>query len=254
MTSAEGKLYQTAGRHRRGGGAALSLQIRDLLRERIVTFALRPYEQISEQNIASELGVSRTPVREALVRLSELGLVDIFPQRGTVIAPLRIADLEKSQFLREALEIALLKRAMARPGLEALVQSLKSELAIQSTLVELRDAQRFYASDEEFHAFIAAQAGLGSVVGEVERAKIHMDRFRHLMLAGIEDLPTVLDQHKAIVEAIAANDSIGAQGAMETHLRRVLEFVRRAADKYPDYFESAEFDVPNMRRRAAGAQ
>jgi len=254
MSNAEAKFYQTAGRQRPRNAAALSMQIHDLLRERIVTFGLRPYEQISEQNIASELGVSRTPVREALVRLSELGLIDIFPQRGTVIAPLRIADLEKSQFLREALEIALLKRAMARPGREALVQNLKSELKIQGAFVELHDSQRFYASDEEFHALIAAQAGLASAVDEIKRAKIHMDRCRHLMLAGIEDLPTVLDQHKAIVEAIEANDSTAAERAMETHLRRILEFVERAIEKYPDHFESAAFDLPNMRRRAGGAQ
>src|ERR1700753_246881 len=184
MPSAEGKLYQAAGRQR--SGMALSLQIHDLLRQRIVTFDLRPYEQISEQHIATELGVSRTPVREALVRLSELGMIDIFPQRGTVVAPLRIADLEKSQFLREALEIALLKRAMERPGLDALVRGLKSEVAIQSTLVELRDPRRFYVSDEQFHGLIAAQAGLASAIGEIDRAKIHIDRFRHLMLAEIE--------------------------------------------------------------------
>jgi DNA-binding GntR family transcriptional regulator len=254
MLSAEGKLYQATGRQRHRNAAALSLQIHDLLRERIVTFGLRPYEQISEQHIATELGVSRTPVREALVRLSELGLIDIFPQRGTVIAPLRIADLEKSQFLREALEIALLRRAMVRPGLDALVQSLKSELAIQSTFVELRDPQRFYPSDEQFHALIAAQAGLVSAVGEIDRAKIHMDRFRHLMLAEIEDLRMILDQHKAIVEAIAANDSANAERAMQTHLRRILEFVGQAIEKYPAYFESAEPNVPNMRRRAGGSQ
>ena len=89
---------------------------------------------------------------------------------------------------------------------------------------------------------------------KIDRAKIHMDRFRHLMLAEIEDLRMILDQHKAIVEAIAANDSANAERAMQTHLRRILEFVGQAIEKYPAYFESAEPNVPNMRRRAGGSQ
>jgi DNA-binding GntR family transcriptional regulator len=253
MANVDKKLSLVAGRQRHRSAAALSLQIHDLLRERIVTFGLRPFEQISEQHIADELGVSRTPVREALVRLSELGLVDILPQRGTIIAPLRIADLEKSQFLREALEIALLKRAMGRPSLETLVERLKSELTVQRTFVELRDSQRLYASDEEFHGLIAVHAGLVSALDEIERVKIHMDRFRHLMLTGIEDLHTVLCQHAAIVDAIAACDIAAAERAMEVHLRRILVFVPRATDKFSDYFEKARFDVVTMPRRTGGA-
>jgi GntR family transcriptional regulator, rspAB operon transcriptional repressor len=241
---------------------ALSRQIYDLLREQISTFIRKPYEQVSEQAIASELGVSRTPVREALARLSELGFVDIFPQSGTIIAPLRLPDLEKSQFLREALELALLRRAMAGPGVRDLARKLRPasfarqppveacvrdlarmlrlEVAVQKTLVEVRDSIRFYAADEAFHAQIATHAGLAPVLQEMARAKTHMDRFRHLMLSGIDSLPIILDQHIAIVEGIESGRIARAESAMQTHLRRILDFVGHARAAHPEYFEDSE--------------
>lgn len=224
------------------GGGALAKQIFNLLCERILLFHLEPYEQISEKNVATELGVSRTPVREAMVRLSELGLVDIFPQRGTVVAPLRIRDLKTSQFVREALEISILKRALAEPDQSDLVQKLRSELTIQKAFVDVGDVKRFYASDENFHAIIASHAGLPSILVEIERAKIHVDRFRHLMLSGIENLETILRQHTAIVDSIENGKFAECEKAMQAHLRRILEFVDESKQRYPKYFEPEDFE------------
>ena len=215
---------------------ALSRQVYELLRERILVFDLKPLQPVSENALAAELGLSRTPVREALARLSELGFVDIFPQSGTVIAPLRLADLEKSQFLREALELALLRRAMERGSAKTLARRLRTDVAVQRTFVEAGDATRFYASDEDFHRAIATHAGFAKPMPEMVRAKAHMDRFRHLMLTGIESLPGVLAQHEAIVEAIEAGDADAAATAMQTHLRRILQFVGQAQTAHPEFF------------------
>ncbi|MBL0371567.1 GntR family transcriptional regulator [Rhizobium sp. KVB221] len=231
------------------GSAALSRRLHDILRDRIISFELKPFEQVSEHNIAAEFNVSRTPVREALMRLSELGLVDIYPQRGTVIAPLRIPDLEKSQFMREALEIALLKRAMEGPNCKELAEQLRGEIALQKALVEINDMKRFYAADEVFHGLIAAYAGLPTIVNEIERAKIHMDRFRHLMLSGIENIATILKQHAAIVDSISERDVGAAQAAMQLHLRRILEFVDKAIERHPEYFSDAGSDPLSVRRK-----
>jgi DNA-binding GntR family transcriptional regulator len=93
---------------------------------------------------------------------------------------LRLFDLEKSQFLREALELALLSRALERGDRATLLRQLRTEIAVQQAFVEAGDAARFYASDEQFHAAIAEQAGMPTVLPEMARAKTHMDRFRHL--------------------------------------------------------------------------
>jgi DNA-binding GntR family transcriptional regulator len=231
---------------------ALSRQVYATLREQILNFERKPFAPISEQALAEEFGVSRTPVREALARLSELGFVDIVPQSGSRIAPLRLFDLEKSQFLREALELALLNRAMDRGDRPELLRRLRTELAIQQAFVEAGDAARFYASDEQFHTAVAEQAGMSAVLPELARAKTHMDRFRHLTLSGLESLPTVLAEHQAIVEAIAADDVRRAITAMRTHLRRILAFVGKARAAHPDFFEEAG-EPARIRRRDARA-
>lgn len=235
-----------------GADQGLSRQVYAALREQILHFERKPLEPVSEQALAAALGVSRTPVREALARLGELGFVDIVPQSGSRISPLRLSDLEKSQFLREALELALLGRAMDRGDRAELLRRLRTEISVQRAFVEGGDAARFYASDEQFHAAIADAAGMPDVLPEMARAKMHMDRFRHLMLSGIESLPTVLSQHQAIVEAIAADDAHRAVAAMQTHLRRILAFVDKARAAHPDFFEPAE-NAAWVRRRATRA-
>jgi len=90
--------------------AAISPQIYERLRRAITTLELAPSESVSEKDLAQKLGVSRTPVREALIRLADEGLIDVLPQRGTFVAPIRLQDVEDAQFIREALEVAVVRR------------------------------------------------------------------------------------------------------------------------------------------------
>lgn len=221
-------------------GIATAQRVYSILLDGILTFELKPFEEISEGGLAERIGVSRTPVREALARLARLQLVDIFPQRGTVVAPLRVRDLKRSQFLRESLEFGLLRRALRAPDRNRLVETLRAELAVQRTLVAIGDEVRFYASDEHFHRTIAVSAGLPDIWDAIADAKLHMDRFRRLMLASVETLPVVVDQHTAIVDAIARADPGGAEEAMKIHLRRIFAFVAPARDAHPDFFDAAD--------------
>lgn len=235
----------------RDSEAPLYRRIFQILSDRIITFQIKPLEPLSELRIAQDLGVSRTPTREALLRLADIGLVDIFPQRGTRVSPLRRRDLESSQFMREAMEIALLRRAFERGFPEGILRGLQAEIAIQEAMARLDNAEQFYASDERFHAMIADAAGLAQVVPEIDRAKIHMDRMRRLMISGIEHLPQIIAQHSAIVAAIAARDLAGADAAMTTHLRRVLHFVDQAVERHPEYFEQADRSGSGLHPMAA---
>jgi len=209
------------------------------MREQIVTFTRKPLEPISEKKISAEVGVSRTPVREALARLATEHLVDIYPQRGTFVAPLRLPDLERSQFMREALEVGLVRRVAALPDRAEVVAKLRAEVDVQHTFAKFKDEQRFYRSDEDFHRLIATYAGLPDLWEEIARAKIHMDRCRHLALATVDrDVAPIADQHAAIIDAIEAGDPDSAADAMRTHLRRILRFIDRVADVRPEFFEA----------------
>lgn len=216
---------------------SLAQQLYDLLLDRICRFELEPNQKLSEAALSDSLGVSRTPAREALARLAEQGLVDILPQRGTRVAPLRLADLEKSQFMREALELAVLRRAMEQPDRATLVARLQDEITLQRAYVAVRDKAQFYASDDRFHGIIAEGAGLAAVMPELARVKLQMDRFRQLMIAGVEDLPVVIAQHEGIVAAIAAGDAALAEDRMRDHLRRIFAYVDEARARFPQYFE-----------------
>ncbi len=210
------------------------------LHHKILTFELEPYQVLSEASVSEMLNVSRTPAREALTKLAEDKFVDVVPQRGSQVAPLREGDLERSQFMREALELALLRRAMTTGARVNLAKGLRKEITLQHTYVAFEDTDSFYESDERFHGLIAECAGLASVLPEILRVKDHMDRFRHLMVTGVEDLETVVGQHVGIVDAIEADDIQLAEARLVKHLRRIFEYVGEARKKFPQYFEPRE--------------
>jgi DNA-binding GntR family transcriptional regulator len=217
----------------------LARQVYDELHKRILRFELKPYQVLSEASVSEMLGVSRTPAREALTKLAENKFVDVVPQRGSRVAPLRLEDLDRSQFMREALEVALLRRAMSSGEGAAMVKGLRKEITLQRTYVTFEDTESFYASDEAFHGLIAEYAKQPSVLPEIFRLKDHMDRFRHLMVSAVEDLDTIIKQHMAIADAIEAGDEALAEERMIKHLRRIFDYIDEARDKFPDYFEQS---------------
>ncbi|MCY6381827.1 GntR family transcriptional regulator [Hoeflea prorocentri] len=231
----------------KGSGLPLAKHAYQDLLHRIISFELEPYQSLSEASVSEMLGISRTPAREALALLAERGFVEVMPQRGSRVSPLRNSDLERSQFMREALELALLRRVVALPARDKLIESLRKEITLQRTYLQFDDKDGFYGSDEEFHGLIAAYAGRSDVLPDIRRMKVHMDRFRHLMVQAVEDLDVVIHQHTQIADAIETGDADAAEAAMLTHLRRIFSYVDEARSKYPDYFDSSP--EPNLRVR-----
>ena len=221
------------------GSTSLADHTYDLLRDQIVTFEYKPFDALSEKRISETVGVSRTPVREALARLAAQHLVDIYPQRGTFVAPLRRTDLERAQFMREALEIGLVHRAAAVADRTPLLKQLQAEVKLQQMFSEMGEEARFYGSDEDFHRAIAVFAGPPGVWDEIKRLKLHMDRYRHLVLATVEkDLGAIAAQHQAIIDALATGDAAAAGDAMRRHLRRIFGFADKVMAIHPGYFET----------------
>jgi DNA-binding GntR family transcriptional regulator len=219
------------------GTTSLTDRIFNLMRDQIISFELKPFHALSDKKIAERIGVSRTPVREALARLAARGLVDIYPQRGTVVSPLRREDLERSQFIREALEVGLVQRGAGLVGRGEMIRKLRIEISLQETFAELGDNDRFYRSDEDFHRLIAIYAGLPGIWDDIQRSKVHMDRVRHLSFALEQDLTLITAQHSAIVDAIELGEEDTAADAMRVHLRRVLQFTDQILETHPEYFE-----------------
>lgn len=226
-----------------GNGNAVAQRVYTLLLTQIVTLERKPFEPVSEARLAEELGVSRSPVREALARLSKLQLVDIFPQRGTVIAPIRIRLIANAQFLRESLELGLLRRAIKAPDRQKLEQHLEAELAVQRAMIAIGDSARFAESDEAFHHRIALSAGLPDISDHIADVRLHIDRVGQLLLTSTVTMPEVLAQHAEILNAIKTGDPSLAEDALRLHLRRVFSQLPQAHARHPEYFDSAEWDL-----------
>jgi len=199
----------------------LSVQVFETIRAEIVSGALSPNTQISEAELSERLGVSRTPVREALIKLAEDGLVQIVPQVGTFVAPISVVSVKEAQFIREQLECALVVEAVKRIDAASL-RRLRDNLNEQRHATQDGDWDRFYALDESFHGILAGVAGHPTVWRVIQQSKVHMDRVRHESFRMPDHMAHLMIQHAAIVDAVAHGNSQQAQEELRRHLREIL--------------------------------
>lgn len=200
----------------------------ELLRSDIVLGVLKPLEAIREAQIARHLGVSRTPVREALLRLANLGLVDIYPQSGTRVSPIRLEKVRAAQLIREAVEVEVVRRA-CRTASDRQLDGLSHLIEDQNVAASRGDSRRLFELDEEFHRAIYAAAGLTSVADELEDVKVHLNRLRYVSVNWPRGGDKITNEHGAILSAIKARDEDKAAAAMTQHLRAVLPVLDRLA-------------------------
>jgi DNA-binding GntR family transcriptional regulator len=208
------------------------------LRDAIVSAELAPGRQLSENELAELLGVSRTPVREALARLRDERLVAIVPQLGTfvtLISPQAVAD---AAFVREALECSAIRLATAQAD-EAGLAELQANLAAQRRACEAADADAFDRLDDGLHQQLCALSGHEIAWRLSRRANGHLDRVRRLSLPDAGYLEEMLAEHREVVAALADRDADRAEAALRHHLRMVLSHVPRIQVAHPDYFEES---------------
>jgi len=215
--------------------APISPQIYERLRQAVTTLAMLPSESLSEQDLAKKLGVSRTPVREALIRLADEGLIDVLPQRGSFVAPIRIADVEEAQFIRETLEVAVARR-LAQSRSEEFLELVRANLRRQEQAVRDDDHDLFLELDEAFHRSFCDAAGLPKSWRVIKTVKLQMDRVRYLSLPQAGHLSFILAQHQAIFEAIAKKRPDLAAERMTQHLQEILRTIQKLVAERPGLF------------------
>ena len=186
--------------------------------------------------IARRYGVSRQPVREAFIKLVEVGLMQVLPQRGSLVLRISTARVINARFVREAVEIAVV-RELAKAGTAKLDSDLAALLDAQRAAAERNDRTAFLALDEAFHQALAAAVGRDFIWDLLEPVKVHMDRVRFLSFAGYTPAREILAQHRAIVDAAAAGDVDGAEAAVRVHLKEILASLPKIRAAQPDYFE-----------------
>jgi len=206
------------------------------LRRAIVSMELPPGTRLSEQEIAATHGVSRQPVREALIGLARTRLVDIQPQRGTVVVKISTRKMMEARFVREAIETAVARRAAESftPAVRVRIDDL---LDLQDKAAGRNDHGTFQRYDELFHIALAEGAGCALAWEAISDIKAHMDRACHLTLTSSATMLELVVQHRAIVAAVDAADPEGAAEAMRLHLSQILRALPKVETEHPDLFE-----------------
>jgi len=214
--------------------AAIAPQIYRLLRDRIVKAELLPGTLISETEIARDYDVSRQPVREAFIKLAESGLMQIRPQRGTLITRISVESVKDVRFVREAIEADIVKLVVERSD-AAMQAALLAQIERQKQAAD--DANRFVKLDELFHRTLAEMAGKAYAWRVIEEVKAQMDRVRYLSVEK-PHVRRLIAQHETIVTAIVRGDAAAAESCMRTHLREILTSLPALAQARPELFES----------------
>lgn len=216
---------------------SLGQRIYTVLRTNILQMVLKPGEVLRKGALCEQLGVSRSPVAQALGRLSSEGLVDIIPQSATRVSQFSVAELLEENFLREAVEIAAVARVATDRTSNHLMQ-LSRNLRFQGLLVEDEDFQGFFEADLEFHELILSFTGFPKVNHVAEEMTLQLRRARKLMLPQQGRPAQALSEHQKILKAIKAKDAATARSAMAQHLRQMIKYIAPLAYEHPEYFRT----------------
>jgi GntR family transcriptional regulator, rspAB operon transcriptional repressor len=220
-------------RDRSRSGAAF---VCGVLREDILALRLTPGTVLSRQELQDRFGLSSTPVRDALTRLQEEGLVDIFPQHATVVSLIDVAMARQAQFLRRSIELEAVRTLALNPDAE-LIARLRSLVRQQSAFSELGEYEAFTRADQDFHRAMYDTLKIGSLWHLVRRQSGHIDRLRRLNLPVEGKMREIIRAHTAIVDAIETTDPARAQDALREHLSQSLQFVDSLKQSHPEHFK-----------------
>lgn len=209
-------------------------QVFEHLREMILSLELAPGTLLSRAELAARFGVSQTPIRDALLRLGEEGLVDIFPQHATVVSAIDITAARQAHFLRRAIELEVM-RTLAEHADAALIARLRATVSQQDALRSRKDYREFAATDQAFHRQMYEAAGVPDLWDLVRRRGGHIDRLRRLHLPVEGKAAAIVRDHAAIVDAIETHDAVRAQRRLRAHLSGTLGQVDDIRARFPDY-------------------
>ena len=208
------------------------------LRSRIITMELKPGDPLNDRELAEELGISRTPMREALLMLNLARMVDIKPQSGTHVAPINLRLMEMEQFARFTLEKEILNRIRGRLTAE---QEAAYRLNLESYRQLERDPDaenretRMLDLDNAFHRRAFELCGMEEHFDHMLSTFQHIERLRKFSLQ-TEENKSVCATHTAILEALLHGSPDDVSEALESHLSRYKQSVAQARGIHPEYF------------------
>lgn len=210
--------------------------VHETLRKNIIQLKLEPGRLISEKDVMEMLQVSRTPIREALVKLAQEGLIETIPQKGSYISLIDLDYVDEARFVREQLETSIVRLACTELNSEQILH-LQNFVSLQELCVTEKNYGRLFELDEEFHKLIFIGCNKARTWAMLQQMSTHLHRIRFLRLAVNYDWDCILSQHNRIVQAIRAGDADAAEQTMREHLTQLKIEKVELLEKFPNYFK-----------------
>jgi DNA-binding GntR family transcriptional regulator len=208
-----------------------------VLKNNIMILKLHPGQNISEVEIGDLLSVSRTPIRESIVKLTEERLVDVYPQKGSFISLIDLEQIEEAFFMRRIVEKEVLKLAVENFSEESL-KELEKNLKFQNIIAQMEeDHTELFFLDNDFHKIIYKGVKKEKVWHSVQTLNTHYDRIRFLDAIEKTNLQPTLDQHQEIIDIIKNKDLAAVDGIIDKHLSNFKNKIDFLIEKYPAYFK-----------------
>lgn len=206
------------------------------LRKRIVALELPPDTTLDRSELAALYQVSQSPIREAMLRLEQDGLVVSYPQSRTVVTRIDRSRIVQEHFLRVAVECEVVRRLAEHADPDSIVR-LRGYLRLQEAIVEdLDQAALFKQLDDAFHEALFEAVGQAGLHSHIASRSSHLARIRTLDLPRKGKMRAVFEGHRQVLDAIEEGDAIGAANAMRRHLSGTIERVPAIVAESPHYF------------------
>mgnify|MGYP006169699671 FL=1 len=211
-------------------------QVYQILYKSIISLWLKPGQPLREKEICKQLQISRTPVREALLKLADERLISILDRSGTYVSRINIKDVQESQFIRESLETATVRYAVKNCNTD-LAEKLSMLIEQQKQCVKDDNRLRLSELDDLFHRTIVEFQFSSRVWKIINNAKAQMDRVRILALPLPRRATEIVEEHSKIYDALCSGNERQAVDAMSFHLNTVFASLEQLLGKNKEYFE-----------------
>ncbi|HZJ88491.1 MAG TPA: GntR family transcriptional regulator [Sphaerochaeta sp.] len=216
----------------------VSDEIYSALRQEILALRLFPGEELNLQQLGEQMQVSRSPIRDALLRLAGDTLVEIFPQRGTRVSLIDLKAVEEERFLRKSLEQSAVT-LLIRQGLPAPILQMQEAIVLQERAMAADDFAAFLGADDRFHEAIFKAVSLDRIWQLIIAQGGNYHRIRLLSFFEKNVTSQIIAEHTKMVEALKKGDLGRMLTLEERHLSKLLQEQQQIVERYPHYFATA---------------
>ncbi|WP_261805856.1 GntR family transcriptional regulator [Lapidilactobacillus luobeiensis] len=207
------------------------------IKQMVLNFTLKPGEKIDKTRLQELLGISNTPVREAIIRLQREGLFKVVPQSGTYVAKINLQKVYQAKFVRESVESLIMEKAFQAATAKD-IRELKKMIQLQAIYLGSNDYEPFFQLDEQFHQYFYKITNNDYVWDWLQIINVHLNRLRYLRLRMMDtSWKEIIDQHREVVQLLENRTDQKMTTAMTNNSHILDTDIFKLVKEIPDYFD-----------------